>query len=372
MGISDYDLEDAVDAEAVFHDGVFAAVSDSNRVVTITDAGTLSAAVYTSETPLNLEQNVLGNSTSDFVAAYELTALNEPILIKDLNMVATVAVGDLVDGVKEVILYANDKTTEIARRTVTADTVVFNNINYEVAQGTQKVWLKVATQRIGLNHPGSAVEGIEFSLDVVNADGADSDVALGAVAATADSTPFNVYPVNVSNVAVNQNLANEVLTDGGSTLVARVAITASSTTNTRTDNGATLKTVLETLRFSPRTMTNLAAANANQFTLERVSPLNGAANSKVATAQALATAADLIEFDLTTGFGNNNEVAGTVIFEVYAQVDVDVDTSNAYLELQLRPGDDAVEFGSDEAGAEGHVYVLNETLRFGQLRYNPN
>jgi len=202
-------------------------------LVTIQDAGTLSAVVYTSETPLNLRQNLLGNTTSSFVASYELTALNEPALIKDLDMVATVAAGNLIDGVKEVILYANDKTTEIARRTVTSDTVSFNNIDYTVAQGTEKIWVKVSTQRIGLNHPGSATQGIEFDLDVVTADGADSDVALAAVDATAGSTPFNVYPVSVSNVAVDATQQNAVLSDGASTLVARVAVTAASTTNTK-------------------------------------------------------------------------------------------------------------------------------------------
>jgi hypothetical protein len=51
--------------------------------------------------------------------------------------------------VKEVILYSQDKTTEIGRETVTSTTVSFDNINYVVSEGSENVYVRVVTGKIG-------------------------------------------------------------------------------------------------------------------------------------------------------------------------------------------------------------------------------
>ncbi|MFZ5341234.1 MAG: hypothetical protein ACOZBL_01320 [Patescibacteria group bacterium] len=44
--------------------------------------------VDTTDNAVDKNKNVLGNTTSDFVASYELTATNEDVKVKDLQIVA--------------------------------------------------------------------------------------------------------------------------------------------------------------------------------------------------------------------------------------------------------------------------------------------
>jgi hypothetical protein len=82
-------LDTAMDIEDEDHEDITSVTNLSTdiasvRTITIKGFGTLTNTVYTSETPLNNTQNVLGNTTSNFVAAFEVTAQNEAIKLKNL------------------------------------------------------------------------------------------------------------------------------------------------------------------------------------------------------------------------------------------------------------------------------------------------
>ena len=106
---------ESIDAEDEDSDDVTATglPGTSARDLTISGVGTLTVTVDTTDNETDKVKNVLANTTSSFVASYELTAVNENILIKDLSVVASDA--DFVDAVSEVILYANDKTLDFLR-----------------------------------------------------------------------------------------------------------------------------------------------------------------------------------------------------------------------------------------------------------------
>jgi hypothetical protein len=46
-------------------------------------------------------------------------------------------------------LYANDKTTELARKSVSSNTVTFDNIDFVVEEGNENVYVKVVTSKMG-------------------------------------------------------------------------------------------------------------------------------------------------------------------------------------------------------------------------------
>jgi hypothetical protein len=72
-------------------DVVFAGGADlaSATVITINDVGTLAASVDTTDSEVSTDKNILGNTTSSFVASYEFNAQNEDILVEDLVITAT-------------------------------------------------------------------------------------------------------------------------------------------------------------------------------------------------------------------------------------------------------------------------------------------
>lgn len=352
--------------------------ASADRVATIKGAGSLSTSVYTSESPLNNSQNLLGNTTSPVVAAFEVTALNEAIKIKDLHIAET-SWSALKNGVKTVILLKSDKTTEIARKSVSSDDVFFDDVNYIVNEGTEKIYVKVETSKIGKDQAGYTTTGLTLKLQVTDAEGSSSSKVVTNPSDTLSSTAFNVVPVNVSAVTVAESREGSTLNDGASTVVAKVTLTADSTSNTKATDGATLKTKVEKLRFKVTSLSNLTAAWAGQFTIKRINPLDGTNNSVAATRVGWfgnVAANDIIEFDLTgAGFGTNDEISGSATYEVSTTQTVTTKTSNAYVELQFVPsttaGQEPVLFGDDDVGT-GLSAILLDTIRFGQLKYTGN
>ena len=142
----------------------------SARVVTIKGVGTLANAVDTTDSEVDKDKNILGGVTSGFVASYELTATNEAIEIKDFTLTNTNGV--LSNAVSEVIVYANDKTTEVARETVVSgvETVTFDNANFVVAEGTSNVYVKVITHKQGKDQAGQQTADLAFTLTITDAE----------------------------------------------------------------------------------------------------------------------------------------------------------------------------------------------------------
>lgn len=226
----------------------------SPRKVTLKGIGTLSIAVKTDDLAANKDKNIVGGTLSDIVAAYELTAQNEPILVRDIEFVGGAG---LQNSVSEIVLYKADKTTEIARKAVTGATTKFTDINYSVAIGSEKMYVKVMTHKIGKDEAG-VTNAPDFNLtaQVTKADGGSSGKSLTATAVTGASKNFRAHAVNVSNVAfvstatVDGVTANvDTALKAGQNTNAIVAVTAAPSTNTNTVTGGAIETELTTFAF---------------------------------------------------------------------------------------------------------------------------
>jgi hypothetical protein len=111
----------------------------------------------------------------------------------------------LNSAVKEVIIYSNDKTTEIARENVTSDTVSFTNVNYVIEEGTENIYVKVVTAKQGKDQAGNQTADFTFELTVSDAEGNESNkaVVLTSIDATGDAavTPSLAFSVNSTKVS---------------------------------------------------------------------------------------------------------------------------------------------------------------------------
>lgn len=217
LGVKGIEIEDE-DNDNVYVEGtdsnVTVATYTSARTVTITGAGTLALTVDNTDTETSKNKTVLANATTPFVASWEFVANNEGVKVKDLA-IAAIEAGNAVafeSAVAEIVLYKNDKVTEIARKSVTSDVTTFNDINYVVAEGSSNVYAKLVTQKIGKDAAGqSDVNGYELKMYVTDADGDASGKAVNVNAYNSLSTE----QVDVINglVDVNEDAAADASDD---------------------------------------------------------------------------------------------------------------------------------------------------------------
>ena len=251
----------------------------STRIVTIRGVGTLAASVDNTDTDTDNDKNILGWVTSEFVASYELTATNEDIKVVDFQLFESGS-NTFANGVKEVIVYGNDKTTEIARETVNSETVTFTNANFIVEEGTSNIYVKVITHKQGKDQAGTQTADLGLKLTITDAEWYSSSKAVTAPSQTAISKLFSVNSTNISAVSFvssynNVNVSSSL--SAGDNNIAILSITTNSSVNTDSSDGGSLKTALEQIKFTVD-YANINTFSGSDLSIERIW---GAGNSAV-------------------------------------------------------------------------------------------
>lgn len=349
----------------------------SARIVTVKGTGSFSnIAVDTLDSAVSKNKNVLANTTSDFIAAFKLSAANEGISVEDMDLVFS---SDVSGSVDTLILYRGDKVTEIAREAVTGATVQFRNIpNFTVAEGTESIYAKVVTRKIGKNEAGSIALNKTLRLTVVSATGASSGDDIsglataheGTTTVTAVSKTFSVVPVRVSNVAfVNSNGGENVvgtnsLSSGVSQIIGIVAVTADTTTNTNS-SGAILKTALTNLEYSIAGSATYAGIKITRI---------GGADTNGQASNAPTGAASYFAMSALTGGDNLIEGGQTAYFKIEA-----TPTVNAGLSIQLSlpnldssTANEGIDYDSDAGSHTVNILNIGQTTVTGPTLSRPN
>jgi len=371
---SDISLKDS-ESEDVDCGGTF---SIDGRTITLTGMGTLAQAEYASSSVgLNKNRNVLGNTTSEFVAGYEFTVANESVLLKDLTVTNEEVDSDLQDLVSEVILIGNDKTTELARETVSADAVTFTDVNVEMAEGTYKMYVKVLARKIGKNEVVLMDDdGYNLSLEVTQAEGVSSGKTVVDPAAVTATPYFWVVPV-LADVA-GGSLPSTGLKNGAPTTLAKVTVTPKTTTNTDIDTGALLKTKVTTLTFNVKTMSNVANEACASLTLKKTGTsdtVTGTCAGNTSAGNLVAgQAVNVVTFDVTGMSDEDNYVIDSATsYQVDGSLDVTDTQLDAYFELELDAADaDAMVVTSDDTNGGGDStinLVIPTTIELGETKF---
>jgi len=344
----------------------------STREITISGVGTLTLTVDNTDSETSLDKNVIASSTSDFVASYQLVAINEWTKIIDMQIDETALADDsLKNAVSEVVLYANDKVTEISRQIVTSDTVLFNNVNYVAEEGSSNIYVKVVTHKIGKDEAGSQVADMALAMTVTDAEGAESGKTIASLnTQTGNSKLFSVLPTKVSALSMVQSgggvsLTNS-LSNGTTQVLGILAVTTDSSTNTNTTDGSTLKTLLENLQI---TVEGGLAISGLKITRINGSDTDGqVAVDDITTTWSIAT----VNFVLTNLTSEDNlvENASTVYFKIEgAPTLTTTDSESVLIKVSdLDTSSKGLSYKSDDSANTTNIIV--DALRLGYTETN--
>jgi|GEM_PF-1757546 len=378
-----YVSQDTAPVDGTLADGV-----SSGRTVALHGTGILYVSVDNSNSATNRSKFVLAGATSDFVASYKLKAENEDVKLKDVTFTAAgMGAGNFDNLVSEVVLYDNDKTTEIGRKAVTGDTVTFNNLNYVVGQTTKNVYVKLVLNPYGKDELGVldegavtlalaiddedgdvSAEGVSSGNDLENGANDDDDVDAdnidagevvyegaedGAVISDASNT-FGVLATMITEVALvssySGNSLPSALTNGMNN-VAIIKIVTAATSNDEED-GEAIKTYLTDLSLNitgsngSDLAANVSMIGAGGLTLKRIGGADAAIDAVYTAGGEVEelTSADTITFDVDDfagdGFATTDdelEPGTTTYFLVKADIaGLDGDTDGlGYIQVDL-------------------------------------
>lgn len=283
----------------------------------------------------------------------------------------------------------------------TSDKVLSSSFsNKEVARFQLK---SVATNNTKANSSTTLeteVEKVRFNLDtltnlmskhVVTVTIAGTDIDL------TDSASVTVPGYN-SGTAITSNPADTVADDASSVAtslaaavnngIAGISAIANGAVVTIITDGPISGTVTSSaLDDTTATVSTDIGLSGKEFTIERVSPLDSSSNSVSSTLiddnnNNLLDLGEAIEFDLSTGFGNNNELSTAgVDFVVKFTAEAFVPTTDSEVKLIMESGDinentaafdSAVQFGDDDTNNVYNMTLTQKIESFPTLRYDAN
>lgn len=344
LDLEDYDNDDVTATPATVV---------SARTITVTGVGTLAADIDVTNSKADKEKSILAGTTSSEVAAVKLTATNEAVTAKDITVTLTGA-ANVANTVASVSLYKADGSL-IASKTVTSATVLFEDVNYAVAEGSETIYVKVVTNMVGKDQVGvDAV--LTMTVAVTDAEGVSSKKVITATGGSTASKAFAVSSVRVSAVAFVDSYAGVAratkLTSGANNL-AILAVTADNTANTLSGSAEVLKTQIDALKLQ---IDQVVASGATSLTVEKIGGNGSTATLAVSGNTATGALSDL---------GTDAEVAAgeTVYFLVKGSITLDTGIAgNESVQVSLADlNGGAVEYSDNDVGAAITALRLSTT-----------
>lgn len=348
LDLEDYDNDDvSVSGTAV-----------SDRTITVTGVGTLTVAMDNADAKADKEKSVLAGTTSTEVGAVKLTATNEAVTAKDITV--ALSGSNVTNAVGSVALYKADGSL-IASKTVTSSSVVFEDVNYAVAEGSETIYVKAITNKIGKDQVGTGTT-LQALVTVTDAEGISSKKAVTATNGSTYSNVFAVSSVRVSAVSFVDSFGGvsraTKLTSGVNNL-AILAITADSTSNTKQATTEVLKTVIDDLKLKLAQTVNTGATT---LTVEKIGGNGSTASLAVASGYATGSLSAL---------GTDAEVSAgqTVYFVIKGSIGLDSGVAgNESVQVSLENlNDSAIVYSDDDSGASVTALRLTTTKLDGAI-----
>ena len=96
------------------------------------------------------DKNILADTTTDFIASFEIKATDENIIVKELTIDTYIdwINTDLSDYIEKLYIYADDKITLLADEFVTDSNIEFTNIDHTIWQTTSNIYIKAKLKKI--------------------------------------------------------------------------------------------------------------------------------------------------------------------------------------------------------------------------------
>jgi hypothetical protein len=224
-----------------------------SRVITIVGAGSLAVSFDDSDPLTDDDTFTLAGTTSEYVAAFELSAEDEDVSIESLSILLSANFGEFADSVSRVHLYDEDGNSIYGNGAVvgsdvaTSGEITFNNLNPELlvsADNDTIVYIALQTKTMGDGQPAAVfgTSDFDFALEITEADGVTSNIDITA-GPTAASNVVAVKPVLVTDLELVDTATT--LTPGSQ--LARLDVTANIGGNNKEASGSDAKLALITL-----------------------------------------------------------------------------------------------------------------------------
>ena len=248
----------------------------ASATLILTGFGTLSVNVDNTNTLTKNPKNVLAGTLSDYVATFQLQAVNEAINLKNFTVFATGT--NFSSSVSDVYVYmmSGGVASLVAQKSVDAGATgaTFTQQNITLPQGTTNLYVKVVTRNVGkgFNKATSSSTGdYALSLSVTKATGISSTTELTSFTPTGYAQPFKVVDLLATNVqfVASQGGYTTVtqLSNAGQQVLGILAITADRGANTNTVDNSNLRFVLSGVRINAITG---GTATVSNLYLERI------------------------------------------------------------------------------------------------------
>ncbi len=309
--------------------------ANSTRIISINGAGDLDVSVDTDMQEVNIPQYVLGGesqSAAPFVASFELNADNEGAVIEDITIIASGAgATQFEQAITEVVLYDDDMTTVLDSKTVTSTQVNFNNINWEIPEGSTHLWVKVIADTIGNQYEGVTTDDITLILQLANVNGAESGDDISPnyddTGHTLESNPFSVVDVKFSDadfvLSSNGYVVDTSITNGNDINLAILQLTADARSNTQNSPVGALELIVNQLVLETSNTSDVTNYEIKRVGNGTTSWIPGTLNITGAT----------VTFDLSTGVLATKEFTTSEVGYYVVRADVNAGSSNTSIKM---------------------------------------
>ncbi len=303
------------------------------------------------------EKSVLAGSTSPEVAAVKLTVANEAVTAKNIRV--TFSGPSVVNALSSVSLHRANGSL-IASRAVISSTVLFDNVNYPIAE-SETIYVKVVPNKIGKGQMGTPTS-LQALVAVTDAEGASSKKAAAVSNGLTYSNAFVVSPVRVSAVAFVDSfggVSRATKLKSGDNNLAILAITADNTVNTKQASSEILKTVIDGLKLK---ISQTVSTGATVLSVEKIGGNGSVASLAVSGGYAVGS---------LDGLGTDAEISGgqTAYFLIKGSIGLDSGVAgNESVQVSLENlNDGAVVYSDNDSGASVSALRLSVSKLDGAL-----
>ena len=360
----------------------------SNRDITLNPTGTLSFEFDSTDTATDRPNIVLGGTTSDFLASFEITAVNEDILVEDLTLTASatnfsgLATGNTANfasAFSEVVILDDDMTTELYRESITSATMFLNDIDVLIPEGSSNIYIKLVANKIGKNETGVEEGPYTLAMTIDEAEGQSSGDDITATAGANTSNNFFSRAVRISNIEVldsGTHFGRSLITTNnlgnGENNLGIIKITTDSSTNTNTGDGSELELLLNSVNFT----VDVNGATLNSVEFERIDVTSTDSTFATTTGATGLVTVDLSTADTTAKLIEEGTTAYYLV-KVTIAAGSSANSSSAQLRLDTLDATSSAEanitYKSDDASAVLTPSVfLSDTSADGIKKQFPN
>ncbi len=197
------------------------------------------------------DKNILAWTISDPIVKFELIAQLEWARIHDLTIISSTNNSSFSKAISKMKLY-DENWMFLAESSVSSKNVTFNNMNRDIAEGQNDLYIVIETEEVWYNKIGPQVSDFTLSLEVNDAIGLQSWRTPRLTGTYESSERITILPALLSKVHIKDERQNYIidsfLPSGTETPLGLLVISTATSNNTDTQSWSDLDIIMEEVR----------------------------------------------------------------------------------------------------------------------------